>query len=74
MIDEQSELDFVEWFQGLGGWLDSPMEWLSLLGNPLLFVVIVAGTFWSVDSGVGKRMALFTFATGSVNEVLKHAG
>ena len=74
MLDEESELDFVEWFQGLGGWLDGPMEWLSLLGNPLLFVVIVAGTFWSVDSGVGKRMALFTFATGSVNEVLKHAG
>ena len=73
MIDEESELDVVEWFQGLAGWLDGPMGWLSQLGNPLWFVVIVAGIFWSVDSGVGKRMALFTFAAGSVNEVLKRA-
>ncbi|MGI9614870.1 MAG: phosphatase PAP2 family protein [Acidimicrobiales bacterium] len=73
VIDEGVELDMVEWLQGLGGWLDGPMGWLSQLGNPLVFVVIVAGVFWSIDSGVGARMGLFTFAAGSVNEVLKRA-
>jgi membrane-associated phospholipid phosphatase len=71
LFDEEFELDVVEWFQGLGSWLDGPMGWFTQLGNPLMFVVIVAGIFWSIDSGVGKRMALFTFAAGSVNEVLK---
>ncbi len=49
------------------------MVFFSQLGNPLVFVLFVAVVFWSVDSGVGQRMALFTFAAGSVNEVLKRA-
>ena len=72
MINESTELDFVEWFQGLDG-LDGIMEFFSQLGNPLLYVLIVALLFWCIDSGLGQRMALFSFAAGSMNEVLKRA-
>ena len=72
MLDEASELDAVEWFQGLG-WLETIMELFTQLGNPLVFVLVVAVVFWSIDSGVGQRLALFTFLAGSFNEILKRA-
>jgi hypothetical protein len=72
MINESTELDIVEWFKDLAS-LEAIMKFFSQLGNPLVFVLLVALLFWCVDSGLGQRMALFTFAAGSINEVLKRA-
>jgi len=62
---------FILAFQSLGGWLNSPMQLLSFLGNDLFFLFVAPIIFWAIDAALGLRLGLFLMISASINEALK---
>lgn len=57
--------------QNLGGWLVVPMQAVTFLGNGLLFFLIIAALYWSIDPVTGFRTGLILILSGSLNSSLK---
>ena len=55
----------------MGTWLNSPMQFFSLLGNDIFFLLVAPVIFWSIDAALGLRLGLFLMISASVNEALK---
>jgi membrane-associated phospholipid phosphatase len=59
--------------QGLGGWLELPMEIFSFLGTEYFFMLLLPVLYWCVDSRLGIRVAFILMFSTSVNTALKLA-
>ncbi|MUL40873.1 phosphatase PAP2 family protein [Streptomonospora sp. PA3] len=66
-----AEAGVVEWFQSWGGWLQAPMEAVSLLGSQATVPVLVALVFWSLHAGLGARLFVVVTGAGLVNDLFK---
>jgi len=65
------ELWFIREFQNTGEWLTPLMKFLTWLGNPQAYIVIIALIYWSFNNLLGMRMAIFLPLVSSMNGLLK---
>ncbi len=64
-------IPLILWFQSLGGWLATPMEFFSFLGSEEFFLLILPALYWCVDSRLGVRVGVILLLNGSLNASLK---
>jgi membrane-associated phospholipid phosphatase len=58
-------------FQGLGGWLKTPMELLSFLGSEYFFMAVIPAIYWCWSTALGIRIGLLLMISSSLNSVFK---
>ena len=64
----------IEWIvviQSLGSWLELPMIFFTALGNENFFFLVLPLVYWSVDTGLGLRIAFILAASNYLNTVIK---
>ena len=66
MLHEAREIDFVLWLQGVDGVLEPVMKLFTQLGYLPVFTLAAAVVFWSIDSRLGRRMAIFFYLAGAL--------
>jgi hypothetical protein len=54
----QNGIHWIVAIQSLGGWLELPMKFFTLLGYENFFFLALPLIYWSVDAGLGLRIAL----------------
>ncbi len=59
--------------QGLGAWLNPPMQFFSFLGTEDFFMLALPILYWCVDSLLGIRVALILLLSANINSALKLA-
>jgi membrane-associated phospholipid phosphatase len=59
--------------QGLGGWLEQPMNIISFLGREEFFLVLLPLLYWCLDSRLGIRVAFILLVNTSINATFKLA-
>lgn len=58
-------------FQGLGGWLKTPMELLSFLGTEYFFMAVIPAIYWCWNTALGIRIGLLLMISASINTIFK---
>lgn len=66
-------INVILFLQSLGSWLIGPMNFFSLFGNELFFLLIAPALFWCVDAALGMRAGVGLLASLSTNMILKLA-
>jgi membrane-associated phospholipid phosphatase len=64
----------IEWviaIQSLGSWLKLPMEFFTFLGHENFFFLVLPLIYWSVDAGVGLRVAFILSTSNYLNAIVK---
>ncbi len=67
----QNGLDWIIAIQSLGSWLELPMEFLTFLGNENFFFLVLPLIYWSVDTGLGLRVAFILSTSNYINALAK---
>jgi membrane-associated phospholipid phosphatase len=60
-------------FQGLGGWLETPMKLFSFLGTEDFFMIVLPVLYWCVDSTLGMQVAVILMLSSTLNDAVKMA-
>ncbi|KLK89148.1 phosphoesterase PA-phosphatase [Methanoculleus sediminis] len=71
MTDVQIAL--IQALQTHAAWLEAPMLFFTLLGEPEFYLLVIAFLYWCWDARLGLRLALLMGITGGLNEALKVA-
>jgi membrane-associated phospholipid phosphatase len=64
----------IEWIiaiQSLGSWLELPMIFFTALGNENFFFLVLPLLYWSVDTGLGLRIAFILATSNYLNSIVK---
>src|SRR5215212_5106747 len=64
----------IEWviaIQSLGSWLKLPMEFFTFLGHENFFFLVLPLIYWSMDAGVGLRVAFILSTSNYLNAIVK---
>lgn len=69
----QAGIAFALWFQGLGGWLETPMKAFTFLGSEEFFLLGLPIIYWCIDARIGLRMGVILLLNGALNSILKLA-
>lgn len=64
-------VDWIIAIQNLGNWLELPMLFFTALGNENFFFLVLPLLYWSVDTGLGLRIAFILTASNYLNTVIK---
>jgi membrane-associated phospholipid phosphatase len=64
---------FILQVQGLGEWLQAPMQFFSFLGTENFYLLLMPVVVWCVDFSLGLRVGLMLLLSGSLNTILKLA-
>jgi len=67
----QHGIDWIITIQSLGGWLELPMKFFTFLGYENFFFLVLPLIYWSVDAGLGMRVALVLAVSNSLKPILK---
>src|ERR687891_2384682 len=67
----QSRIDWIIAIQSLGSWLELPMIFFTALGNENFFFLVLPLLYWSVDTGLGLRIAFILAASNYLNSIVK---
>ena len=67
----QNGLDWIIAIQSLGSWLELPMEFLTFLGNENFFFLVLPLIYWSIDAGLGLRVAFILATSNYINAIVK---
>lgn len=67
----QNGIDWILAIQALGGWLEAPMQFFTFLGSQDFFFLVLPFIYWSVDAGLGMRVAFALIANVSLNFYFK---
>jgi membrane-associated phospholipid phosphatase len=67
----QTGIDWIIAIQSLGGWLELPMVFFTALGNENFFFLVLPLLYWSVDTGLGLRIAFILATSNYLNHILK---
>jgi membrane-associated phospholipid phosphatase len=67
----QNGVGWVIAVQSLGGWLEAPMQFFTFLGSQDFFFLVLPFLYWSIDAGLGIRVAFMLIASVSVNYYFK---
>jgi len=68
----QSGIDWIVAIQSLGSWLEYPMKFFTFLGNENFFFLVLPLVYWSLNAGLGLRIALILVGGGGLNFVGKY--
>lgn len=66
-------INWVLAIQSLGAWLETPMRFLSFLGDENFFFMVLPLVYWSVDAGLGLRVAFILITSNFLNSFIKLA-
>lgn len=66
-----NEIDWIIAIQSLGSWLELPMLFFTALGNENFFFLVLPLVYWSVDRGLGLRIAFILAASNYLNAIIK---
>jgi membrane-associated phospholipid phosphatase len=66
-------IPLIHWLQGLGAWLEAPMEFFTFLGTEEFFLVVMPAILWCADAALGIRLGLILLASDGLNGTLKLA-
>ncbi|HLO31821.1 MAG TPA: phosphatase PAP2 family protein [Anaerolineales bacterium] len=69
----QNGIDWIIAIQSLGTWLELPMKFFTFLGYENFFFLVLPLIYWSVDTGLGLRIALILAASDYLNCIVKLA-
>jgi membrane-associated phospholipid phosphatase len=64
-------INIVLFWQNLGEWLLTPMNFLSFLGEMRFFLLIMPILYWSIDAALGIRIGIILIVSVSTNSILK---
>lgn len=67
----QNGIDWIIAIQSLGSWLELPMEFFTFLGSENFFFIVLPLIYWSVDAGLGLRVAFILATSDSLKFVFK---
>jgi membrane-associated phospholipid phosphatase len=67
----QTGIDWIIAIQALGSWLEPPMQLFTFLGHENFFFIALPLLYWSVDAGLGLRIALILATSNYLNSVIK---
>jgi membrane-associated phospholipid phosphatase len=67
----ENGIDWIVAIQSLGGWLEPLMEFFTFLGYENFFFLVLPLIYWSVDAGLGLRIALILAASSYLNAIVK---
>ncbi|HEX5840111.1 MAG TPA: phosphatase PAP2 family protein [Anaerolineales bacterium] len=67
----QNGIDWIIAIQSLGAWLELPMQILTFLGNENFFFLVLPLIYWSIDAGLGLRVAMILTTSNYVNALFK---
>lgn len=67
----QNGVNWILAIQGLGAWLEAPMQFFSFLGTEDFFFLVLPLLYWSVDAPLGMRVAYILMASASLNQYFK---
>jgi membrane-associated phospholipid phosphatase len=67
----QNGLDWIIAIQALGSWLELPMEFFTFLGSENFFFLVLPLIYWSIDPGLGLRVAFILATSNYVNAIVK---
>jgi len=67
----QNGIDWVVAIQSLGNWLELPMKFFTFLGYENFFFLVLPLVYWSVDAGLGLRIALVLATSDYLNGIVK---
>ncbi len=66
-------LDLVVWLQHTPAWWHGVMAFFSFLGTETFYLLLLPLIYWSVDAGLGLRLAIMLMTSTGLNSVLKMA-
>lgn len=67
----QNGIDWIIAIQSLGGWLELPMQFFTFLGNENFFFLVLPLIYWSIDAGLGLRVAFILATSNYLNAIVK---
>lgn len=67
----QNGIDWIVAAQSLGSWLKLPMIFFTTLGNEDFFFLVLPLLYWSVDTGLGLRIAFILATSNYLNSIVK---
>ena len=67
----QTGVNWVVAIQSLGDWLEAPMRFFSFLGLEDFFFLILPLIYWSVDAGLGLKIAIILALSNNLQGILK---
>lgn len=67
----QSGIDWILAIQSLGAWLEPAMEFFTFLGYEDFFFVVLPLVYWSLDAGLGLRIAFILATSNYINAIVK---
>ena len=67
----QTGVNWIVAIQSLGGWLEAPMRFFTFLGSAEFFFLVLPLIYWSVDAGLGLRVALILALSNNLQLILK---
>jgi membrane-associated phospholipid phosphatase len=63
----QNGIDWIIAIQSLGSWLEYPMKFFTFFGNENFFFLVLPLIYWSLDAGLGLRIALILVGGSVLN-------
>jgi len=67
----QNGINWIIAIQSLGDWLVLPMKFFSMLGYENFFFLVLPLIYWSVDAGLGMRVALVIAVSNNLKPIFK---
>jgi membrane-associated phospholipid phosphatase len=67
----EAGIPLMLWIQGLGDFLQVPMQFFTFLGTENFFLIVMPALFWCVDVGLGIRVGLILLTSTSLNASFK---
>jgi len=67
----QNGIDWIVAIQSLGNWLELPMKFFTFLGQEDFFFLVLPLIYWSVDAGLGVRIAFILATSNYLNSIVK---
>ena len=67
----QNGTDWIVAIQSLGAWLEAPMLFFTFLGQENFFFLVLPLIYWSLDAGLGLRVAMILTTSNYVNALFK---
>lgn len=67
----QDGIDWIIAIQSLGSWLELPMEFFTFLGYENFFFLVLPLIYWSIDAGLGLRVAFILASSNYLNAIVK---
>ena len=67
----QNGIGWILAFQSLGTWLEPLMEFFTFLGYEDFFFIVLPLVYWSIDAGLGLRIAFILSTSNYLNAIVK---